>query len=52
MNQSIEDRMSNVDKELKKLREELRVELLPKYLTPEQQHRVLKAYMEDLKDEE
>ena len=51
MNQSIEDRMSNVDKELKKLREELSVELLPKYLTPEQ-HRLLKAYMEDLKDEE
>ena len=52
MNQSIEDRMCNVDNELKKLREELRVELLPKYLTPEQQKRLLKAYMEDLKDEE
>lgn len=52
MNQSIEDRMANVDKELKKLREELRVELLPKYLTQEQQKRLLKAYMKDLKEEE
>jgi len=52
LSEATEDRMSNVDKELKKLREELRVELLPKYLTPEQQQRVLKAYVEDLKDEE
>lgn len=52
MNNTLEDRISNVDKELKKLREELRVELLPKYLTPEQQKRLLKAYMKELKDEE
>lgn len=52
MNTTLEDRISNVDKELKKLREELRVELLPKYLTQEQQKRLLKAYLEDLKDEE
>ena len=52
LSETTENRMSNVDKELKKLREELRVELLPKYLTPEQQKRLLKAYVEDLKDEE
>jgi len=52
MNQTIEDRMRNIDKELKALKEELKVELLPKYLSPEHQKRVLRAFMEDIDDKE
>lgn len=52
MNQTIEDRMRNIDKELKALKEELKVELLPKYLSPEHQKRVLRAFLEDIDDKE
>jgi hypothetical protein len=52
MNQTIEDRMQKIDDELKALREELKVELLPKYLSPEHQKRVLKSFMETIDDKE
>ena len=45
MTVTIEERMQNINDELKALMEELEVELLPKYLSPEQQKRVLKAFM-------
>jgi hypothetical protein len=51
MNITIEERMQNINDELKALMEELEVELLPKYLSPEQQKMVLKAFMKDITDE-
>lgn len=45
VNNSIEERLENIDRELRKLREELRVELLPKKLSEEQVKRVLKAFV-------
>lgn len=44
--------MDNYEIEILKLKEELGVDLLPKYLTPNQQHRLVKAMLKDIQEEE
>lgn len=44
--------MDNYEIEILKLKEELGVDLLPKYLTPNQQHRLVQAMLKDIQEEE
>jgi hypothetical protein len=44
--------MNNYEEEILRLKEELGVDLLPKYLTPTQQHRLMQSMLEDIQEEE
>ncbi len=44
--------MNNYETEVVKLKAELGVDLLPKYLTLSQQHRLMQAMIEDIREEE
>lgn len=44
--------MNNYETEILKLKEELGCDLLPKYLTPNQQVALLKAMLKDIQEEE
>lgn len=44
--------MTNYEKEVIKLKQELGVDLLPKYLTPSQQLVLLRAMIKDLEEKE
>lgn len=44
--------MNNYEKEVLKLKEQLGVDLLPKYLTPSQQVILLQAILKDIKEKD
>lgn len=44
--------LNHYEKEILKIKEELGVDLLPKYLTPSQQMTLLQAMVKDLKEKE
>lgn len=44
--------MNNYEKEVEDIKQELSVDLLPKYLTQVQQYRLIQAMLEDIREEE